>query len=385
MHRRSLSIGLIVIGISLFQATITEGQLNIFKKAQPREESLDLAQNHGPWLIMCASFVGDAGEAQAQKLVAELRHYKMDAYLYRHSFDYSDTIKSIPSIGFQPPPDMQSAPIPIQVAPAHADKFEEIAVVVGNFASLDDNNAQQTLDKIKTMKPSTLSINEYTSTNQRMGTLRAMQRSISPDPNAREKGPMGSAFLMPNPLLPDEFFEAPAVDKVIVKLNKGIKYSLLDCPGNYTVRVATFKGEQTFHAREIDRKKREFESQLKSGKPLEESKLADAMVKANLLCLALRKMGVEAWEFHDHNESYVCVGSFDWAKRQTATGEETNSEIAEVILKFKPKEVIEYGQRQMKQRTINILKDVDIKFDVQPLPVVVPKAPASTGFGIFKR
>ncbi len=381
MRGHSLSIGLIVVGISLFHPTISEGQLNIFKKAQPREENLDLAQNHGPWLIMCASFIGEAGEAQAQKLVAELRHNKFEAYVYRHSFDYSASIQSIPSIGYEPPPDMQGLPVPIQVSAAHVDKFEEIAVVVGNFASLDDKNAQQTLDKIKTLKPSSLTINEYTSTNQRMGTLRAMERISRGD----TKGPMGSAFMMPNPLLPDDFFNTPEVDKVIMKLNKGIRYSLLDCPGNYSVKVATFKGDQTFNAGEIVRKQDEYQNQLKSGRPLTESKLADAGAKAHLLCTALRKMGEEAFEFHDYHESYVCVGSFDWAKRSTAAGEETNTEIALVIKKFKAQEVGQYGQKQMVPRTINILQDVDINFDAQPLPIIVPKATTSLGRGLFGR
>jgi hypothetical protein len=371
------------IGISATIASHVHGQLNIFKKAQPREESFELAQNNGPWLIMCASFVGERGEVQAQKLVEELRgSYKLEAYIYRHTFDHSDTIHAI---GWEPPKNNDIVPVPKQLKAAHADSFEEIAVVVGDFPSLEDNNAQRTLGIIKALQPQALTINEHTSTNQRMGALRVIQRNMSSDPKAREKGPMGSAFLMPNPLLPEEYFQTPVIDKVIIKLNKGARYSLLDCPGNYSVKVATFKGDVTFRESEIIQKQEEYQRQLKSGKPLAESKLAEAAVKAELMCLALRKMGIEAWQFHDYHESYVCVGSFDWAKRMTAGGEETNSDIAEVIQKFKAQEVFEFGQKKMRTRTINVLSNVDINFDAQPLPIVVPKAPVSTGRRLFGR
>ncbi len=195
---------------------------------------------------------------------------------------------------------------------------------------------------------------------------------------------MGSAFLMPNPLLPEEYFQTKTLDSILIKLNKGVRYSLLDCPGQYSVKVATFRGDQTFNDKEIVKKQREYEDLLSSGKPLTESKLAEAGVKAHLLCSALRKKGVEAWEFHDHNESYVCVGSFDWATRPVELGpDQLNPEVAAVIQQYKAVDTAVNGSRQFRPRTIALLKGTNINFDAQPLPVRVPEVSASKRRGLF--
>ena len=49
---------------------------------------------------------------------------------------------------------------------------------------------------------------------------------------------------------------------------------------------------------------------------LRESKLVEAAKKAHVLTVEFRKLGVEAYEFHDRCESYVCIGSFDWVARE---------------------------------------------------------------------
>jgi hypothetical protein len=380
MNYRTFWLAIGLGTMMFFAANSASAQLNIFRKSAPAAEDIPLKENHGPWLVMCASFIGDAGEAQALALIEELRNsYKLNAYLYRKEFDYSEKIIMA---GWEAPVDMQGAPVPRTGVPAHTATFEEIAVVVGHFPSLDDDNAQRTLKLIKTLKPETLRIDEHTTSLQRMGALRAIQRNMSDYQEQREKGPMGSAFLMPNPLLPPDYFDRPVIDDVIMEANKSVKYSLLDCPGNYSVRVATFKGEQllesgdAFGGSRLLESKRKFEEQARSGKPLTESKLAEADLKAVVLCTLLRKKGVEAWVFHDHHESYVCVGSFDWAKRTTAAGEETNSEIAEVVQQYKAREVVQNGHVQLRRRTIEALDGLDVYFDAQPLPIAVPKVAA---------
>lgn len=124
---------------------------------------------------------------------------------------------------------------------------------------------------------------------------------------------------------------------------------------------------------------------LNSGRGITDSQLVEAAENAHLMTVALRKMGVEAYEFHDHHESYVCVGSFDWAKQQTASGIQTNPDIANVIAKFKATDAIVNGYRTTRRRTINVFKDLNINFDAQPLPITVPKAPARVARGLFGR
>ncbi len=119
-----------------------------------------------------------------------------------------------------------------------------------------------------------------------------------------KKGPMGIAFITRNPLLPDDYFQL-AVDDFVVKLNENAEFSLLKCPKRYTVRVATFNGRVV--------------TELAGGSLAPKSKDSDeitdtldkAAESAHALASALRKKGVEAYEFHDRNASYVCIGSFD--------------------------------------------------------------------------
>lgn len=383
MRCRSCFLMLLSLGISLALAIPVNGQVNLFRKSQS-PQNLELTQDQGPWLIMCASFVGEAGEQQARQLADELRRdFGLEAWLYRHQFDYSDKIHAL---GWDPPANGQGLPVPKQLKPAHIDRFEEVAVVVGSFPSLDDNRAQETLEQIKHLRPRTLELREYVRTNQRMGVLRDWHKNISSDPEARKKGQMGSAFLMPNPFLPEEYFQTRTLDKVLVKLNKGVKHSLIECPGNFSVKVATFRGDQTFNNHEIYRKQQEFQALQESGKPLTESKLAEAGVKAHLLCTALRKKGIEAWEFHDHHESYVCVGSFEWASEPVDYGpDHLNPEIADVIRQFKAAEFVSNGVTAMRPRTLEVFQGTGIDFDAQPLPVAVPKLAVARKRGLFRR
>ena len=94
-------------------------------------------------------------------------------------------------------------------------------------------------------------------------------------------------------------------------------------------------------------------------------------------------MGVEAYEFHDNHESYVCVGSFDWATRKLANGkDELNPEVARVIEEFKAEQVATPQGTMFQPRTLSAFRDHGIYFDRQPMPVIVPKVDRSQRGGL---
>ena len=68
-----------------------------FGKSRKTENTrLELQQTDGPWLIMCASFVGDEGEHQAKNLVRELRQkHNLNAFIYRHRFEFGNQLQGI--------------------------------------------------------------------------------------------------------------------------------------------------------------------------------------------------------------------------------------------------------------------------------------------------
>ena len=130
---------------------------------------------------------------------------------------------------------------------------------------------------------------------------REFKRAIGSKKNP--KGPLGHAFVTTNPLLPKEYFVPKGIDPFVAEMNQDVKHSLLDCPGKYTVQVATFRGQSI-----LDQKK--IQHELEKGNKVSGSKLAEAAEQAHRLTEALRIKGYDAYEFHDRYSSIVTVGSF---------------------------------------------------------------------------
>ena len=343
-----------------------------------------LTKDEGPWLIVCASFAGEMGKIQARDLVYELRkEFNLEAYMFEKEIDNTGKIKGM---GYKTATAEKYVPERVEMRPLHAQRFLETAVVVGNFSSEDDKKAQETLDKIKHIYPRTLFVSPQVETSQRMAVLRELQKRISRNEKLKKMGPMRAAFVTPNPFLPDEYFQAHGLDKFVYDMNKNVKYSLLKCPGRYSVRVATFRGMSTFDRSKMEREEKLFEFKLRN-KESTNSQLEQAFIDANRLTTELRKKGIEAYEFHDRFESYVCVGSFDWIYQEDRNGSALvdhtgkpifNKDVTETIEAYKatmPTQRFPGVQPQLRPKTMPSLRGTGITFDVQPVPVVVPKAP----------
>ena len=271
------------------------------------DKSYTLSDTNGPWMILAVTFSGDEAARQANELVLELRkRYKLPAFAHKKKFDFG----KIDSSGI----DKNGAPLAMRYQ--RGDHLEEIAVLVGEFSSVDDPDAQRTLKKIKFLEPLCLEIKEGKKVSIPLAALRVIQRSLEPGfvdeqkkgyvRNVKQgRGPLGNAFLVTNPLLPREYFVPTGLDPFVVEMNervRPIKYSLLKCPGKYSVKVATFTGNIVFDPKKIN--------SIEKGSDMP-SRLAEAGEAAHNLTEALRKKGVEAYEFHDRNMSLVTVGSFN--------------------------------------------------------------------------
>ena len=367
--------------IGCFSLTaVTEAQVQIFKKRASTaltEHDIQLTQGEGPWLIMCASFTGERGMQPALQLANELRNdHGLNAYIYRHVFDHQDKVQGS---AWDVPDEQGAAPEFKKWRAAKADIYEKVAVVVGDYASVRDHSTVEALNTIKSLSPRSMMNSSYVDTEQ----------SLEQQFRAAGRGPLSAAFLMPNPLLPESFFNnTTEVDETVRKMNKGVKYSLLKCRDQYTVRVATFTGKKQFNvsSADINKIRRQDEERRRNGSRVE-SDLMDGVYKANVLCRALRKKGVEAWEFHDRYESYVCVGGFDWATRKLEDGKDLlNPEIADVITKYKAVPQRTSHGTIMKRRTLAAFREYSINFDAQPIPILVPRASARTAKrGLFGR
>lgn len=324
-------------------------------------KTYEIDDKHGPWMIMAASFVGPTAEEQSRDLVLELRQkFHVEAYTFRRTYDYT---KPVEGLGYNQYGGKR------RMRYATNSKFDEIAVLVGNFASVDDARIDKTLESLKHAKPESLDASKRQGSSQRLVGLRSIYNMVSASPAEKTKGPMGSAFVTRNPLLPAEMFVAEGIDPFVVDLNKDLPNSLLKCKGLYTVRIASFRGVDTM-------KPADFEKQTSEQRKM--AKIDEAALKASRLCAALREKGIEAYEFHDRTESIVTVGAFSEVGQPRADGKtEINPAVHRIMQDYGPIEQPKPGTNQLElyARVIS-----GIRLDPQPLPVKVPKQSIATAY-----
>jgi hypothetical protein len=357
--------GLVLIALaSPASADPPWAKLMPFKKvdADP-SRNYELDEQHGPWMIMAASFVGPTAEQQSHDLVLELRQrFKLEAFTYRRTYDFSKPTDGLGYSRYGGPRRMRYL---------SNRKFDEIAVLVGHFGSFEDPRIDKTLEQIKYVKPESLDQSKPGASSQRLAGWRMLFNRISSNPAERAKGPMGAAFVTRNPLLPTELFVAKGIDPFVVDMNKDLPHSLLKCPGRYTVRVASFRGVDTMKPVEFDRL---------TSDPTKTSKLDQAAIKASQLCAALREKGVEAYELHDRTESIVTIGSFNEVGVPRPDGKiEINPAVHKIMQDYGPIEQPKPGTNQV-ELYARVDKRSGIRLDPQPVPVEVPRQSIATAY-----
>jgi hypothetical protein len=154
---------------------------------------------------------------------------------------------------------------------------------------------------------------------------------------------------------------------------------LLDCPGRFSVKIATFNGRVWIDQQKI----RQMEG-AGSRDQADASPLVEAAAKAHAITELLRANNVEAYEFHDRGSSIVTVGHFDTVGSPRADGKtEINPRIYQIITT--------YGADQkglaaasvtmgVQPKTVNVSvggKMKSVVYDISPVPVEVPRRTVS--------
>lgn len=341
-------------------------RLSLFKHVEAEEgKDYPLTEECGPWLILAVTFLGENAEQQAKDLVYEIRkEYKLPAYTHAMNFDFTEGVQGRTVNQYGRPATMKYR---------RGKNYEEIAVLVGDFSAVDDADAQRVLKELKVSEPVCMQPSEDNPSAQPLGRYREVQKQVlsaideykrdmgmKASKTARERlrhGPLAHAFVTTNPLLPREYFVPSGVDPLVVRMNEQVEHSLLDCPGQYTVQVATFKGQVVVDPKEI--------AAVESGAQELDSNLAEAAQKAHELTQALIAKGYDAYEFHDRYMSIVTVGSFNSVGSPRADGKiEINPQIHRIMETFGGKQT----GGAVSPKTI-----AGVALDVQPVPVKVPK------------
>ncbi len=254
----------------------------------------ELTKRNGPWMIMVASLKSIPGrkptaEEAADALVYELRRKGIPAYVY-HQKPELEEIRTVDRYG-RPRERFYRA------------REDRVCVLAGNYPSIDDRIAQKTLEYIKSYRP-------------KCWGDKGIYRKTPGHP-----GPLSRAFLTINPMLSPEEVAKRKRDALLLRLNSGVEYSLLQNKGKYTLVVATFMGKSATCLG--DRSVEEVAKKFEVGASLDQA-AEDAQTLVHLLRSShvrewlnpayhhLLDNGVfDAYVFHDRYSSLVTVGSFN--------------------------------------------------------------------------
>ncbi len=324
-----------------------------------------LTDEQGPWMIMALSFRGPTATKDATQTVAELRKkHKLTAYLHQETYDFSKSFVGRGVDRFGNPRRMRHQ---------SNNSFEEVAVLIGNYTSVDDPKAQRDLKKIKKLDLSSLA-DEDKKESRYFAELRKVHNQLLKKDKSNAGGAMKLAFITTNPLLPEEYFRPQGVDRFVAQLNEDIEHSLLDCPETFTVKVATFTGLAAVHPKHI----KEIET-----KGMQSSRLEKGAIKAHRLTIALRAKGYEAYQFHDRKQSIVTVGSFSQAEQVNEEGRVAYTpEVQELLQRFSAKRQGTSSDIQHPGLQTGILPEtlLGIPFDIKPVLISVPQRSVSSDF-----
>jgi len=375
------------------QAATPFWQKLVPRKNVPADPQGDYTLNkeHGPWLIMAMYFSGDEGEQKARELVLDLRqNHGLAAYHWGMSFRLGDANpgRGVDDYGGK-----------IRGRYRRGNQSTEHAVLIGHFPTLGDSEAQDMLLRIKTLTPQALSADDKGPTAESLTNVHKFRNYLRRSHGKEgKKGPMGQAFMSRNPMLPKEYFVPQGIDEKVAKWNTGPEHSLLNCPGKYSIKVATFKGRTSLKA---DRNELQ---ETRTRKAKENDPLVLAVKNAHLLTMALREKGWEAYEFHDRYESYVTVGSFDEGQQTAGGNVMLKDRNAKIILDtfgattpnnhFNRPAQQDLRLEQERKRQFNTLfanqgqiangfypkKFVGLPFDIYPKPMAVPRQSVSSAY-----
>ena len=352
--------------------------LNMFRKKQtlPPAE-LKLEAKHGPWMILATTLSGDDAEQKANLLANEIRQkLGLPAFVMHKTNRDNDVL----GVGQRIRTDHRSGQMvqnKLKLKYANGSDFNAYAVLVGEFTSTNDPRFDNALQAVRVAQPVALGSSDGTNDsgekdpNWLVKNTRALFWWQSSRDNNLKKGPMGAAFKTRNPLLPAEYFQdAPKLDSFVTSLNKQVKHSLLDCPGRFTVRVASFYGQSAT----------DFSGGQKFKMDKTRNSLDVAAEQANKLTIALRKQGAEAYQFHDRYGSYVTVGSFEDIGRNDANNQfQYNPAMTAIMSRYCGYQYLDARDPRTgavtKKQSLKSLEK--IPFDVEGKPISVPKPEAN--------
>ena len=144
MRNLGLSVHRILAAVTILAGVLSASAWGAKIESDPNKV-YHLRKKHGPWMIKVASFSGESDEQRknsidaANQLVSLLRAKNIPAYVYQQDEQIEDIEVFDKSQRRQ--------------TRHYTAQHGEIAVLAGNYPSIEDKTAQSTLKYIKKMSP----------------------------------------------------------------------------------------------------------------------------------------------------------------------------------------------------------------------------------------
>jgi hypothetical protein len=273
------------------------------------DHAYNITPEAGPWAICVISYTGKTAFSFSEDMVSELRRdFKLPGYFYNRGDAerkedqqrqeeaeqrWKETLKQYGGGTAADPKPHFKVPLRIE---------DQFAVLIGGYKDME--SARRSLEEIRKLKS--------------MPSARLLHQVMGPDKDGKSGyfpvSPFLTAFVCPNPTVPkaneqpqakQEEFETSY--RQLQELNGGEPFSLLKCPGKWTLVVKVYQSPtilQTQHNQGglFDR--------VMSHKG--EDYMSAAVKQAHQLTDILRnkQLNFESYVLHAPTMSMVCVGSF---------------------------------------------------------------------------
>jgi hypothetical protein len=254
----------------------------------------------GPWMICVASYMGESAPELAYQLCTHLRRKNYPAYVYNRG---SAERKKLQDELDEQQRAMPGVPRRRKLAHPEEDQY---AVLLGAFQDMDAANKQlQKVRKwdlpdiqLKSGKPTFDTYDVYEKSKDKKFELKRYPVN-----------PFHTAFVVPNPTIPQQQKPVAKVDPFLKTLNANEPRSLFKCRKKWTLAVKEFCGA---YAIQTASSSNSFLDKIGLGEHSAQ-RLDSAARMADDLCDMFRKqLGFKScYVLHTRNKSIVTVGEFD--------------------------------------------------------------------------
>jgi len=288
----------------------------------------------GTWLICCASYSGvDAPELSKQ--ISEILRTRDN--LKGYIFNYGEEEKKKQIADFERRQKMSPE---LRQPMKFTRVSEQCAVLVGGYKDIED--ARKNLEKIKKLAPPDLKLENGKETSDVINIYVPTADKKGAEIRRERVNPFSRAFVVRNPLVPNQTIANNKPDPVLKTLNADEQYSLLKNSKSVTLVVKEYNGSAILQSTKAVTTS--FMDKLFGSR--QGDMLGAAALQAHETARVLRKLEFDAYVLHTRTSSIVTVGGFD---------SRDDPNIARI------------------QKAITTLKITALDLYTNPLPMDVPK------------